>query len=82
MTRKGVRELRGLALVCLGDKNLAQYFVNITALFLNVQDIIEERTKDTSISSTYRHIPSTTIAGAGQHPCNTNSLYASLRCIL
>ena len=44
---------------------------------VNVQDIIIiERTKETSISSTCRPIPSTTIAGAGQHPCNTVYAYS------
>ena len=39
---------------------------------LNVQDIIIERTKETSISSTCMPIPSTTIAD--------KSVYASIRC--
>ena len=62
---------------------------------LNVQDIIIEGTKETSISSTCRPIPSTTIAGAGKHPCcaaclfhswtpsvtsTDKSVYASIRC--
>ena len=42
------------------------YWSSSWARILNVQDIIIERTKETSISSTCKPIPSTTIAGAGQ----------------
>ena len=45
------------------------YWFSSWARILNVQDIIIEITKETSISSTCRPISFTTIAGAGQHPC-------------
>ena len=47
------------------------------ARILNVQDIIEERTKETSWNISSTCIPSTTITGAGQHLFNT-----CLRCTL
>ena len=42
------------------------YWSSSWARILNVQDIIIERTKETSISLTCKPFPSTTIAGAGQ----------------
>ena len=78
-TRKGVPQLRGPALVrlCASDKkwpNILQtklYWLSSWAKIPNVQDIIIERTKETRLSSTCRPIPSITIAGDGQHLCNT-----------
>ena len=66
-----------MSLVCLSaiDKNqlsiLTVYWSSSWARILNVQYIIKEKNKETSsnISSTF--IPSTIIAGAGQHSFNT-----------
>ena len=67
-TRRGVPELWGSALVCLSaiDKK-SVHWSSSWARILNVQDVIKERTKETSsnISSTC------IIAGAGQHSFNT-----------
>ena len=41
------------------------------ARILNVQNIIKERTKQTSLNISLTYIPSTTIADAGQHSFNT-----------
>ena len=41
------------------------------ARILNVRDVIKERTKETSSNISLTCIPSTTIAGAGQHAFNT-----------
>ena len=71
-SRKRVPELRGPALVCLSaidEKSV--YWSSLWARILNVQDIINERTKETSSNISSTCIPSTTIAGAGQHSFNT-----------
>ena len=47
------------------------YWSSSWARILNVQDIITERTKEESSNIPYMCIPSTTIAGAGQHLFNT-----------
>ena len=47
------------------------YWSSSWANILNVQDIIKERTKETSSNISSTSIPSTTIAGADQHPFNT-----------
>ena len=70
-TRIGVPVLRGPALVCLSaiDKK-SVYWSSSWARILNVQDIIEERTEETSSNISSTCIPSTTIAGAGQQLSN------------
>ena len=72
ITREGIPELRDPALVCLSaiDKK-AVYWSSSWARILNVQDIIKERTKETSSNISSPCIPSITIAGAGQHLFNT-----------
>ena len=47
------------------------YWSSSWARILNVQDIIEESTKETSSNISSTCIPFTTIAGAGQHAFNT-----------
>ena len=47
------------------------YWSSSWARILNVQDIIKERTKETSSNISSTCITSTTIAGAGQHSFNT-----------
>ena len=73
-TGKGVSELRVSALVCLSaiEKKSVYWSSSLESLrILNVQDIIKERTKETSSNISSTCIPSTTIAGAGQHLFNT-----------
>ena len=72
LTRKGVPKLREPALVCLSaiDKK-SVYWSHSWARILTVQNIIKERTKETSSNISSTCIPSTTIAGAGQHWFNT-----------
>ena len=55
------------------------YWSSSWARILNVQNIIKERTKETSSSLSSTCIPSTTIAGAGQHLFNTRLQYTSYR---
>ena len=71
-TRKGVPKLRGPALVCWSaiDKK-SVYWSSSWARILNVQDIIKERTNETSSNISSTCIPSTSIASAGQHLSNT-----------
>ena len=47
------------------------YWSSWWAIILNVQDIIKERTKETSSNISSTCIPSTTIASTGQHSFNT-----------
>ena len=77
---KPVPEPRGPDLVCLSaiDKKSDKNVLNITwywssswARILNVQNILKERTKETSSNISSTCIPSTTIAGADQHSFNT-----------
>ena len=55
---------------CYIDKKLV-YWSSLCARILNVYDIIKKRTKETSLNISSTCIPSTTIAGAGQHSFNT-----------
>ena len=72
ITRKGVPERRGPALVCLSDIDKKTVYWSFSwARILNVQDIIKEITKETRSNISSTCIPSTTIAGAGQHSSNT-----------
>ena len=62
-TRKGVLELWGPALVCLSDMDKKSvYWSSSWARILNVQDIIKERTKETSSDIISPYVPPTTIA--------------------
>ena len=72
-TGKGVPELRGPALDCLSAiyKKSVYYWSSSWATIPNVQDIIKEITKETSSNMSTTCIPSTIIAGAGQHSFNT-----------
>ena len=71
---------QGPALVCLSaiDKK-SVYWTTSWARILNVQDIIKKRTKETSSNISSTCIPSTTVAGAGQHSFNTGLLYTRYR---
>ena len=54
---------------CYRQKSV--YWSSSWARILNVQDIIKEKTKETSSNISSTCIPSTIIAGAGQHLFNT-----------